>query len=160
MAPPPPQNQPAPKAAEKKESAREEGVKVAKRVAIPSADGPPDDESFVLGGSSGASEAPAPRWPTVPSSLRAKLRHHTAGGLMVFEILVQDALVWSPGLHVMVRMADGREIAAPVATSTTAAGTYAVGHVVRLVVNVGVGEEHAQPIAVLVAGRFIPVVVE
>lgn len=145
----------------KNESEREERSKIAKRESSAAGSG---DDSFApggpLGGPLGASEAPKPRWPTGPSSLRARLRHHTAGGMMVFEILVQDALVWSPGMHVMMRLADGRELAVPVSKSTTAAGSYAAGHVVRLVIDVGAAEAEAPPIALLVAGRFIPVVVE
>ncbi len=98
--------------------------------------------------------------PAVPAGLRAKLRHRTAEGLLVLEIVVMGELVWSAGPHVMVKLADGREVMAPVRPATTAAGTYAAGHVVRLVIALGEADATAQPIAVLVAGRLIPIVME
>lgn len=97
--------------------------------------------------------------PTPPPSLRAVLRHRN-DGMLVLEIAVAGELPWSHGTTVMVRLAGGREVTARVLPATTAAGTYRTGQVVRLVIDMGAEQAQAQPIAVLVAGRLLPVVME
>jgi hypothetical protein len=97
--------------------------------------------------------------PAPPPSLRAVLRHRN-DGMLVLEIAVAGELPWSHGTTVMVRLASGRDVMAKVLPATTAAGTYRSGQVLRLVIDMGAEQAQAQPIAVLVAGRLLPVVVE
>lgn len=101
-----------------------------------------------------SAKAPAPAM-----VVRAVLRHRN-DGMLVLEIAVTGELPWSHGATVMVRLSGGRQVTAKVLPATTAAGTYRAGQVLRLVIDMGAEEASSLPIAVLVAGRLIPVVVE
>lgn len=91
--------------------------------------------------------------------LRARLRHRDEG-LLSLEIEVRGALAWSAGAAVVVHLAGGRQVTARVLPQTTGDGSYSDGQVIRLVIDLGAAEAEATPIAVLVAGRLIPIVVE
>jgi Ca-activated chloride channel homolog len=154
----------------KKERARDEKAKDAeegRRQPEPL----PGSPSRVTGVSRAASIAPAgmagfPAGPLgdagagpVVSTLRARLRNLTPDGIATLEITVTGELTWSTGADVLVELGGGRAISAAVRQGTTAAGTYVAGQVLRLVIDVAAARDE-KPLAVWVAGRLIPIVME
>ncbi|MEZ4360144.1 MAG: VIT domain-containing protein [Kofleriaceae bacterium] len=96
-----------------------------------------------------------------PRSLRARLWHRS-GATLVFELDVLLPLAWRPGIRVELLLADGRRLTARVLPASTGAGTYATHQVLRLAVELGNEGELAageQPIALMVDGLRVPVVV-
>ncbi len=105
--------------------------------------------------------APPPRAAGKPASplptLRARLFHRN-GSVIALMIEVRGRLDWTTGEQVLVHLADGRQVTAQVIPPSTADGSYGHGHRLRLVIDLGAAEAAAEPVAVLVAGRLIPIV--
>jgi hypothetical protein len=93
--------------------------------------------------------------------LSARLRHR-AGRRLVLEITVISELPWNPETTVQVQLADGRTVTATaISASTTGAGVYQAGQVLRLVLELGPEfDDQAITIAVTVAGMLIPIVLK
>jgi Ca-activated chloride channel homolog len=106
-----------------------------------------------------SAQSPMAKAPAPLAMLRAKLRHRDEG-LLSLEIELHGELAWSAGATVVVHLAGGRQVTARVLPQTTGAGTYGQGQLLRLVIDLGAAEAEAQPIAVLVAGRLIPIVMD
>jgi Ca-activated chloride channel homolog len=106
-----------------------------------------------------SAQSPMAKAPAPLAMLRAKLRHRDEG-LLSLEIEVRGELAWNAGATVVVHLAGGRQVTARVLPQTTGPGTYGQGQLLRLVIDLGAAEAEAQPIAVLVAGRLIPIVMD
>lgn len=107
---------------------------------------------------------PAPKLPAAPRPatppvqvLRARLIHRD-GGRIALQIEVRGGLAWTKGEQVVVHLASGLQVTARVLPQSTADGTYHDGQLVRLVLELSEAHAAAVPVAVLVAGRLIPIV--
>lgn len=89
-------------------------------------------------------------------SLRARLIYRN-GGQLALQLEVSGRLDWTAGAEVVVHLAGNRQVMARVLPQTTADGSYGAGQRLRLVIDLGEAEATGQPIAVLVAGRLIPI---